>query len=57
MVQRNYKILYPILALYLLIGYYNQTYLLTEDFYRTTVGLQISQRQFDEYFVFVKKWQ
>lgn len=41
----------------LLITYYSQTYLLTDDLYRLLIGSQITDRQFEDYLKFIRKWQ
>ncbi|WP_298391958.1 hypothetical protein [Hydrotalea sp.] len=45
------------LFIQLLITFYSQTYLLTDDLYRLIVGSQMSDRQFEDYMEFVHKWQ
>lgn len=41
----------------LLITYYSNTYILTDDMYRLIVGTQMTDRQFDNYLEFVHKWK
>lgn len=41
----------------MLITYYSQTYLLTDDLYRLLIGSQITDRQFEDYLKFIRKWQ
>ncbi len=46
-----------ILLIHLLIAFYSQTFLLTDDLYRLIIGSQMSDRQFEDYIDFVHRWQ
>lgn len=46
-----------LLIIQLLITFYSQTYLLTDDLYRLILGSQMTDRQFEDYLEFVRKWQ
>jgi hypothetical protein len=46
-----------ILFIQLLIAFYTQTYLLTDDLYRLVIGSQMSERQLDDYLDFMHEWQ
>ncbi|MGC8751819.1 hypothetical protein, partial [Hydrotalea sp.] len=46
-----------IIFIQLLITFYSQTFILTDDLYRLIVGSQMSETQFDDYLEFVHKWQ
>jgi hypothetical protein len=40
-----------------LVSFYSQTFILTDDLYRLIAGSQMTDRQFDDYLEFVHKWQ
>jgi hypothetical protein len=46
-----------LILIQLLITFYSQTYLLTDDLYRLIAGSQMTERQFDDYLEFIHKWQ
>ncbi len=45
------------LIIQLLIAFYSQTYLLTDDLLRFLIGSQMTHRQFEEYLELIRKWQ
>lgn len=51
------SLFFVLLLIQLLIAFYSQTYLLTDDLYRLIVGSQMTDRQFEDYLEFVHKWQ
>ena len=56
----RYQSLYifsTIVFIQLLISFYSQTFILTDDLYRLIVGAQMTESQFDDYLEFVRKWQ
>jgi hypothetical protein len=53
----NLPVFIGFLTIQLLIVFYKQTYLLTEDLYRLIIGAHMTGRQFDDYLAFVHKWQ
>jgi hypothetical protein len=56
--QKNNLILFSgISVTLLLINFYSQTYLITDDFYRMVIGTQMTERQFEDYLSFLRKWQ
>lgn len=46
-----------IIFIQLLITFYSQTFILTDDLYLLIAGSQMTDRQFDDYLEFVHKWQ
>jgi len=46
-----------LLLIQLLITFYSQTFILTDDLYRLIIGSQMTDRQLDDYLEFVHKWQ
>jgi len=46
-----------IVLLQILITFYSQNFILTDDLYRLVVGSQMTDRQFQSYLEFIHKWQ
>ena len=57
MFQKSSIALIPIIFIYLLITYYNQTFIITDELYWNSYGWQLSNKQFNDYLTFSKKWQ
>jgi hypothetical protein len=57
MIKSTWPIILCLCIIQFLIAFYSQTYLLTDDLYRLIVGAQMTDRQFDDYLEFVRKWQ
>lgn len=46
-----------ILFFYLLLSFYNQLFILTDDFYRLVFSSQMTDKQLGDYLEYVRKWQ
>ena len=56
MSQKSSINLIPIIIIYLLITYYNQTFFITDELFWNSYGWQLSNKQFNDYLAISKKW-
>lgn len=57
MFQKSSISLLLIIIVYLLITFYNQAFFITDELFRSSFGWRMSDKQFNEYLTFSKKWQ
>jgi hypothetical protein len=57
MVRSTWFTILGFVLIQLIITFYSQTFILTDDLYRLIAGSQMTDRQFDNYLEFVHKWQ
>ncbi len=57
MANKSWLTYFAFVLIQLLIAFYSQNYLLTDDLYRLIIGAQMSDRQFGDYLEFVHKLQ